>query len=93
LKAGERYRVGGEPSTSSFASEARASSTKPDSTAKKVEMELAQNIMNLEGLTGDMENAIEEYLQKHAEIELYLLNNRVPASLPWHCRGNINCDH
>jgi hypothetical protein len=17
----------------------------------------------------------------------------VPASLPWHCRGNINCDH
>jgi hypothetical protein len=93
LKAGERYRVGGEPSTSSFASEARASSTKPDSTAKKVEMELAQNIMNLEGLTGDMENAIEEYLQKHAEIELYLLNNQVPASLPWHCRGNINCDH
>ena len=39
------------------------------------------------------QDAIYEYLVKHSEIEFWLINDKVPAALPWHCRGNANRNH
>ena len=90
LKAGETYVVGGEPSSSSFASESRDN---PTINRAETCADLSLDEVDLIEVTEDVEDAIEEYLQKHAEIEFYLLNNGVPAALPWHCRGNVNRDH
>ena len=68
--------MAGEPSTSSFVTEVKGNpSFITVDTAAKVEMKLTPNEPDIKWLTEDVEDAIEEYLQKHADIELYLLNN------------------